>query len=125
MSSSDFKNATITISYTDADVAGMSQPYALYKYNPDTNSFIALVGVVDTSAKTITVTLTSTTDPLFAIGGAAVTPTVAPTEEPATISLSTWAWIAVGIECVTGVILVLGIYYQQNRSDAARSKKSV
>ncbi len=116
MSSSDFKNATITITYTDADVAGMSSPYVLYKYNPDTNSFIALEGVVDTAAKTITVTLTSTTDPLFAIGGTTVAPTATPTatpDQPATVSLVTYVWIAVAIECVTMIALVVGIVRQE------------
>jgi hypothetical protein len=128
MSSSDFINATITISYSDADVGGMSLPYVLYKYNPNTNSFVALESVLDTSAKTITVTLTSTTDPLFAIGStvaSTATPTVAPTQEPASSSGVTWAWIAVGIEIVVGVILGFWVYFYVRRFNAARSKKFV
>jgi hypothetical protein len=123
MNASDFTNATITISYTSSDVAGMGQPYVLYKYNPDNNSYVALNGVVDTSAKTITVTLTSTNDPLFAIGGTAAAPTVMPTEEPTSISLVTWAWIVVGFECVTFAVLLVGLIYQQ-RSMTAKSKIS-
>ncbi len=128
MSSSDFISATITISYSDADVAGMSLPYVLYKYNPDTDSFNALEGVLDSSAKTITVTLTSTTDPLFAIGStvaSTVTPTAAPTQEPSSTSGVTWAWIAVGIEIVLGAILDLWVYFYVRRFNAARSRKSV
>jgi len=107
----DFINATLTIHYSDADVAGITQPYVLYKYNPDTNTYVALDAVVDTAAKTITAVLTSTTDPLFAIGGTAVSPTATATPEPEfEIPLSTWAWIFIVIEIITGVILIVGVY---------------
>jgi hypothetical protein len=120
MASSDFINATVTLHYSDSDVEGMSQPYVLYKYDPDTNSFIALNGVVDTAAKTITVILTSTTDPLFAIGGAAISPTVAPTEEQTfMISLSLWAWILVAIEVVIGFVLMTVVYLKIGRKKPA------
>jgi hypothetical protein len=69
---SDFQGATITISYSDADVEGLSEPIVLYKYIPESNSFIQLNAVVDSDAKTITTTVSSTTDPLFAIGGTTV-----------------------------------------------------
>jgi hypothetical protein len=70
---SDFSAATIQISFTDSDVEGMSTPYALYKYDPQSNSYTKLNAVFDTIAKTATVTVTSTTDPLFAIGGKSTT----------------------------------------------------
>jgi hypothetical protein len=70
---SDFQGASITISYTDADVAGMSAPFVLYKYIPESNTYVKLDAVVDTASKTITTTVSSTTDPLFAIGGKTVT----------------------------------------------------
>ena len=69
---SDFQGASITIKYNDADVAGMSQPFSLYKYLPDSDIFVKLNAVVNTEAKTMTATVTSTTDPLFAIGGTPV-----------------------------------------------------
>jgi uncharacterized protein Usg len=116
----DFGNATVTIHYTDADLAGMSQPYILYKYDAATNSYLPLDTVLDTSAKTLTTTLTSINDPLFAIGGA-VASSVAPTGGPAPISGGTWVWIGVGIVCV---IAVLGLLIRKNRSDVARSNKS-
>lgn len=115
----EFINATIVITFTDADVAGMAQPYVLYKYNPDTNTYVGIDAVVDYSAHTITAVLTSTTDPLFAIGGTAIvsTPTAAPTAQPETsISLSVWAWIFVAIEAITGFILIIGVFQAQRSS---------
>ncbi len=69
MNASDFTEATITITYTDADVAGISPPYAIYKYIADNNQYVELPSTTDTAAHTITVTLTSPTDPILAIGG--------------------------------------------------------
>jgi hypothetical protein len=70
MNANDFSSATITLSYTDSMVQNIKQPYKVYKYNADSNSYTALPSTVDTSAKTITVTLSSLSDPLLAIGGA-------------------------------------------------------
>lgn len=70
MNASDFSSATITLSYTDSTVQNIKQPYEVYKYNAGGNSYTALPSTVNTSAKTITVTLSSLTDPLLAIGGA-------------------------------------------------------
>ena len=120
---SDFKNATLKISYTDSDVAGMTQPYIIYKYDPTNNKFIPLNGQINTSSKTITVILTSTTDPLFALGGTAKA-TPAPTEKPETaISLSMWAWIFVAIEAFTGFTIEIGVYLQQRTVDNAKKAK--
>lgn len=98
MNANEFSSAKITISYTDSDVTGLSQPFAIYKYNADTNSYVALPSTVDTSAKTITVTVASIADPLFAIGGA--------TASSGGIPTSTWAIIAVSVI----VIVVLAVF---------------
>ena len=67
--SEDFTQATLTFSFSDANLAGLQEPYAIYKYDQASDTYIQLDGVVDMTAKTITVTLNSTTDPTFAIGG--------------------------------------------------------
>jgi len=71
MNPNEFTQATIYITYTDANVASIQQPYALYKYSADTNSYTPIQATVDTATKTIVVTLNSINDPLFAIGGTA------------------------------------------------------
>ena len=70
MNANDFTRATLTFSYTDAEVQNLEAPYAIYKHHPDTNSYEIMSSTVDTTTKTITVTLTSVNDPLLAIGGA-------------------------------------------------------
>jgi hypothetical protein len=97
MNANDFGSATIVISYSDSDVHGISAPYTVYKYNMDTNSYTALPSTVDTSAKTITVTVINIDDPLFAIGGAATSDEV--------FSATSWAILAVAIIVI--VILVV------------------
>ncbi len=120
---SDFVNATITIHYSDADIAGITQPYILYKYDPATNTFIALDAVVDTTAKTITAVLTSTTDPLFAIGGTAVSPTANPTQEPATISLSVWLQVVIVVELITlATVIIVGVFKPRSKLSLGTSK---
>ena len=114
-----FTQANLTFHYTDADVAGMTEPYAIYKYIPETNTFIELATVVDTVAKTMTVTLNSPTDPLFAVGGATVTTSPTPTSsatatasvEPSATPAVTeptpvWVWAAVAVVVIV-VIAVL------------------
>jgi hypothetical protein len=98
--SSDFMQAVLTFSYTDSDVAALKAPYDMYKYNPSTNSYTKLNGVVDSAAKTITVTLSSTDDPLFAIGGAPND-----TSKPADYTL----WIAIVVVVI--VILVAAVLF--------------
>ena len=97
MDLSDFLKAVITISYTDADLEDLTIPYAVYKYIPESNSFIELTTVVDTVAKTMTITVTSIEDPLFAIGGTATVPIPPP-------SATYWVFIALAI--ILAVILV-------------------
>jgi flagellar basal body-associated protein FliL len=87
MNASDFTSAKITISYNDSDVQNLKAPFALYKYVSTSNSYVELPSTVDTAAKTISVTLVSVDDPLFAVGGAAVT--------SGGLSLSSWAIVIV------------------------------
>jgi hypothetical protein len=99
MAASDFEGANITISYSDADIAGLTAPFVLYKYIPETNSYVQLNAIVNTAAKTMTVSVSSTTDPLFAIGGA-----TAATNTGSGIQVWTWAILAI---VVIGVLLVV------------------
>ena len=94
-SAADFGGASITISYSDAEVAGISLPFGLYKYIPESDSYVKLTAVVDTGAKTITTTVSSTTDPLFAIGGVPVA------EEPG------WALPALAIVSITVIVIAV------------------
>jgi hypothetical protein len=99
MSSSDFKQAQITISYSDSDVANLQKPYSVYKYFPDTDSFVQLPTTVDTDAKTMTVTINSVNDnPLLAIGGLAV--------EESRVTTSSWIILVVSVI----VIVVLTVF---------------
>jgi len=104
--SQDFEQATLTFTYTDADVAGLQGPFAIYKYIPETNEYIQLEGELDTTAKTITVTLNSTNDPLFAIGGS---DTSALTE-----AAPTTLWIAVAVAVIVIVLVVFIIIKRQD-----------
>jgi hypothetical protein len=97
MNANDFGSATIVLSYSDSDVHGISSPYTVYKYDPDTNSYSALPSTLDTDAKTITVTVISIEDPLFAIGGS--------TSNDAGFSTTSWVILAVAIVVI--VILVV------------------
>ena len=97
MDQSDFLKAVITISYTDADVEELTIPYAVYKYIPESNSFIELTTVVDTVAKTMTITVTSIEDPLFAIGGTAAGSIPPP---------SATYWVFISLAIILAVILV-------------------
>jgi hypothetical protein len=100
-SSQNFMKAILTFNYSDADVANLQAPYAVYKYMPDTNSYVELAGVVDSVAKTITITVTSIDDPLFAIGGASVA--AATTTSPD----QTLTWVAVA--AVVIIVLIMGL----------------
>lgn len=95
---SDFNNAKIVISYSSSDVQGISAPYSIYKYNPDSNSYVSVPSALDSNAKTITVTVASISDPLFAIGGASA--------KSEGLPASSWAILAVAII----IILVLSVF---------------
>jgi hypothetical protein len=97
MDPSDFTQAQISISYTDADVANLHAPYAVYKYIAESNSYVQLYTVVDTTAKTMTVTLTNINDPTLAVGGSTV-------ESP---RIETSSWIIIVVSVVIIVILAV------------------
>jgi hypothetical protein len=100
MASSDFTQATIIVSYSDSDVQNIHSPFAIYKYDVSTDSYVELPSIVDTAAKTITVTLTSVDDPLLAIGGATAT------SEPTSIT----TWIIIVVTIVAILLLVVFIF---------------
>jgi hypothetical protein len=110
MASSDFTQATIIVSYSDSMVQNIHSPFAIYKYDVSTDSYVELPSTVDTAAKTVTVTLTSVDDPLLAIGGV-----TAPGES---LPLSAWAVIIVSVIAI--VILVVLIFVRM-RSNAENS----
>ena len=101
MDPDQFTSASIVISYTDADVANLQAPYAIYKHVPNTDSFVELASTVNTEAKTITITVTSIDDPLFAVGAATVSEGF-----PA----SSWA-ILIGLIVAIVVIAVVVVLY--------------
>ena len=104
MDAADFSQAQIIIPYTDSDVQGVQQPYTIYKYMPATDTYTAFDAVVDTNAKTFTITLNSVDDPLFAVGGATVL--------GETSGFSTTAWVALASSVAIVVILVVvGVWY--------------
>jgi len=106
MSQSDFQSANITIPYTSSDVSGFSPPYTLYKYNAGSNSYTSLIGVVDTSTKTITTTVTSVTDPLLAIGG----------KTTASPSSAANPWILPILAIVSIIIVLVGLLMLRRKS---------
>ena len=97
MDPSDFTQAQISISYTDSDVANLHAPYAVYKYISESNSYVQLYTIVDTTAKTMTVTLTNINDPLLAIGGSTVESS----------GIGTTSWIIIVVSVVIIVILAV------------------
>jgi len=101
MDSQDFDAATITFAYNDSDVAGILAPYKIYKYIPETNSYIEMPTTVDTEQKTLTIALTSTDDPVFAIGGTSVASQV-----PDYTSWITVAVVAIIVIVAVGLLVV-------------------
>ena len=101
-----FTSAEITISYSDSDVAGMDQPYAVYKYLPGNDSFVELPTTADASAKTLTVTLSSVDDPLLAIGSLA-------SDQTPTVSTTTWIIISVAIVIIVLLALFLVLRWRR------------
>ncbi len=105
---SDFSGASITIRYSDADVAGMSAPFAVYKYILESNSFVKLNAVFDAQAKTATVTVSSTTDPLFAIGGK-------PVSEEQGWALSAIATLSIIVIVIAIVVIVAAVLLKRRK----------
>ena len=104
MNAADFGHAHITIPYTDADVQGIEPPFTIFKYIPDTNSYVELVSTTDTIAKTITVTVNSIADPVFGLAGHAVLSGVGG------FSTASLAVFAVSIVVIV-VLVVFGVWY--------------
>ncbi|HTY75186.1 MAG TPA: hypothetical protein VMD05_06440 [Candidatus Nanoarchaeia archaeon] len=98
MNANDFQGANMVFHYTDSDVAGINAPYTLYKYIASSNSYVLQNGVVDSSAKTITLAITSLDDPLFAIGGTNATATTSSSGVP--------SWVLAAIILVIVVFVV-------------------
>ena len=65
----NFEQAVVTVSYTDSDVQGVQEPYRVFKYVSDSNSYVELPASVYTNTKTITVALDSLSNPVLAVGG--------------------------------------------------------
>jgi hypothetical protein len=105
----DFFGANIVFHYTDSNVVGISPPYTLYKYIPASNSYVLQNAFVDTNAKTITLSISSLTDPLFAIGGTSAATTTSP-------GVPVLAWVLIVIIVVFVVLLVTLIVYRRRKS---------
>jgi type III secretory pathway component EscU len=104
MNAADFIFATISVTYTDADVSGIQTPFTIYKYVASSNSFIELTTTVDTVNKVITIIVTSIDDPLFAIGGLSVS--------GGSDGVSSTSWIILAVSIVVIVVLVVfGVWY--------------
>ena len=108
MNATDFQNATVTINYTDSEVSGIHSPYSIYKYFPDSNTYLPLTSTVNVNTKTITVSFTSLSDPILAIGG--------PTGKTSTTTLPTTTWIIVAVSVIIVVIAVALIIISLGRS---------
>ena len=98
MNADDFTRATVTVSYNDNELAGMDEPYSVYKYLPSNDSYVALSTDVDTTAMTMTVVLTGVDDPILAIGGLTVGP------PPADL---TTVWVIVAVAIIIIVVLAV------------------
>jgi uncharacterized integral membrane protein len=112
MNASDFLQATFSINYTASDVQNIQSTYALYKYMPDTNSYVALNStVVDTNTKTITVTVNSITDPfVLAIGGTA----------SKSAGVSGGLWVVIIVTVIMVVLLAVFIVSRLRRESSIK-----
>jgi hypothetical protein len=104
MYSGDFNSAQIHITYTDEEVANLQAPFAVYKYVASSNSYVLMPSTVDTASKTITVTVSSIDDPLFAIGGSSGSGGTGGT------AFTTWVILAVAIVAII-LFAVVAIWY--------------
>ena len=95
MGADGFQTATITVGYTASDVQNIRSPYEIFKYVPDTNSYVKLNSTVNTVAKTITVkSNNSLNESLLAIGGATAS-TLA-----GGIAASTWVILTISVSAI-------------------------
>ena len=113
MNSSDFTQATIAISYTASEVQNINSPYTIYKYDPSSNSYVALPSTVDTNAKTETITLNSINDPLLAIGGATKTNNTG-------VSTTTWILVTISIVLIVVAAVAVVIILRPSRKPSYR-----
>ena len=107
INANSFTQAKIIINYTSSEVQNLQTPYAIYKYNSETNTYAELPSTVDANAKTITVILTSITHPLLAIGGTPKT----------SVEISMSEWIAITV-IVAIIIVVNVIIFSRGRRNA-------
>jgi hypothetical protein len=115
ISASDFISAKLTFPYTDADLEGTVPPYAIFKYYPENNTYVEIATIIANVAHTMSITIYSPTDPVFAIGAEGVsTPT--PTGGPGSFLVSAWAWIAIVAAIVA---IVLGVALTLRRKQLA------
>ncbi len=110
MDADQFLSANIIISYTDSDVQNILQPYTIYKYVPSTDSFVELSSTVDTEAKTITITVTSIDDPLFAVGGATTAIVV-------TAGIPAYVWVVLAVSVIAIVLIAVLLVSRLRRPD--------
>jgi hypothetical protein len=110
MYSGDFNSAQIQITYTDEEVANLQAPFAVYKYFENSDSYVLMPNTsADTAAKTVTVTVGSIDDPLFAIGSTSSSGNIG--------GFSNTAWIALGASIAIIVLLaVVGVWYFKRHS---------
>lgn len=115
MDASYFKTANLTISYSNSDVVGINPPYSLYKYDSESNTYVPRNSTVDDSAKTITTTLASVNDPLFAIGG---TTAVVVTPTPVAHSNQQWIWLIVATVIIIIALTAALLIFRRKASNA-------
>jgi hypothetical protein len=114
MNANEFTQATITINYSDSDVQNIQPPFTIFKYVPGTDSFVALPSTVDSIAQTLTITVTSLDDPLFAIGGAAT----------ATAGFPDAVW-GILVVCVVAIVVFAGFVVSRLHRPDENVKSSV
>jgi hypothetical protein len=108
MSGDDFTRATVTVSYSDNDVANLVEPLTVYKYLPSNDSYVELPTTVDAASKTLTVTLIGVDDPLLAIGGSA--------PETSLLSASNWLLVSIGTVGMTLLAMAVVILWRKDES---------
>jgi hypothetical protein len=105
MDPNNFTQATVTIHYSPSDVQGLTSPYGIYKYIPENNSYVELFASNDLASQTITVTLNSPNDPLFAIGNSLAGYTSPSPSQTATSTGGTPLFIYVAVIVIAVVII--------------------
>jgi flagellar basal body-associated protein FliL len=95
MNDYEFVHAKISITLNNDDASSIQPPYTAYKYMASSDSFVPVPASVDMNAKTVTITLTSLDDPLFAIGGAPAAP----------VSQTASSWLIL-IACTIVIVLL-------------------